>query len=148
MNPNLPAPSPPEAGSSSPTAPGAVQKDLFLASAPSKVTLTVKGLIPGKKNCKMIVTKGPHGRPLSRPMLITKPDYQKRIEEIVESFVSQLRSACQTASGGTLTGSSLRSWTAFSLPADDSFLNIPVLIISGELCEPGEEGAEISIVRL
>jgi len=51
-------------------------------------------------------------------LLITKPEFQKRMQEITESFVLQLVSAFPTGDGATLTGRSLRSAIASSMPAD------------------------------
>lgn len=135
MNPNC-----------APTSPTAQQMSLLEASPP--VVLTITGLIPGKKNNKMLITKDPRGRPLRKPLLITKPEYQKALEKITESLRCQLLSACQTASGGTLTASSLRSWIALSMPADDAWTHVPQMTIRGELCEPGQEGAVVTIKRL
>jgi hypothetical protein len=123
-----------------------MQTELF--AKPKPLSLDVRGLIPNKKNSKMVITRDPRGRPLARPILITKPEYQKRIEQITESLASQCRCACQIASGGTLTGCSLRSWTLSSLPADDSWTHIPRIRIEAEICEPGHEGAVVTIERL
>jgi hypothetical protein len=120
--------------------------DLF--SKPMAVTLSIQGLIPGKKNSKMLITKDPRGRPLRKPMLITKPDYQRALEKITESLRFQLLSGCQIGTGETLTASSLRSWIALSMPEDDAWTRIPEIHIRAELCEPGHEGATITIERL
>ena len=112
------------------------------------LVLQVRGAIPSFKNQKMLVTKGPHGRPLRRPLLITKPEFQTRMKEIEESFVLQLLSAFQTVEGQTLTGSSLRCAIALSVPEDDCWTQIPDQHILGELCRPGEEGATITVERL
>jgi hypothetical protein len=110
--------------------------------------LEVKGLIPGKKNNKLLVTKDPRGRPLRKPLLITKPEYQAALEKITEYLRSQCLCACQTECGGTLTASSLLCWTLSHLPADDCWTHVPIMEIRGELCRPGEEGATILIERL
>jgi hypothetical protein len=100
------------------------------------------------KNNKMIITKGPGGRPLERPILITKPEYQEKIQDIIECFVLQLISAFQTDSGEILTGCSLLSAIASCTPADDSWSHIPEIHLQAELCEPGQEGVEIRIERI
>lgn len=112
------------------------------------VTLTAAGIIPSMKNNKMLITRNPRGKPLDRPLLITKPEYQKRMAEITESFVLQLLSAFQTESGETLTGCSLRSAIASFMPADDAWTHIPEIHLKAELCEPGQEGAVLVIERL
>lgn len=127
------------------------QVDLFpnpMAVSTHPVRLELKGSIPSFKNNKILITKGPKGRPLDRPLLITKPEYQKRMAEIVESFVCQLLSAFQTADGKTLTGCSLRSAIALSTPGDDAWTWVPEITIKGVLCAPGQEGASILIERL
>jgi hypothetical protein len=123
-----------------------MQPELF--SKPTPLTLEIIGLIPSFKNHKMIITKGPGGRPLPRPLLITKPEYQERMKQITESFVLQLLSAFRTDSGETLTGCSLRSAIALCMPADDCWTQIPEIHLKAELCEPGEVGATILIERL
>lgn len=111
--------------------------------------LQIKGLvIPSFKNNKILITKSPQGRPLDRPLLITNPEYQKIMQQMVESFVSQLRCAFQTEGGETLTGASLRSAIASSMPEDDCWTQVPDQRIRGELCRPGDEGATILIERL
>jgi hypothetical protein len=128
-----------------------LQWDMFsvpMASIAKPLALEVRGTIPSFKNSKMLITKDPRGRPLRRALLITKPEFQKRMSEIVDSFVSQLLSAFQTAEGQTLTGSSLRCAIALSVPADDCWTMVPEISIQGELCQPGQEGASITIERL
>lgn len=119
-----------------------------MAPITNPLVLEIRGLVPGKKNNKMLVTKDPRGRPLRKPLLITKPEYQEALERITESLRSQLLSACQTASGETLTASSVQSWIASSLPADDAWTHIPKITVQAELCAPGQEGASITVRRL
>lgn len=127
------------------------QPDMFsvpMAPITKPLVLEVKGNIPSFKNSKMLVTCGPNGRPLKRPLLITKPEYQRRMNEIEESFVLQLLSAFRTEEGQTLTGSSLRCAIALSVPEDDCWTQISQITIRGELCEPGQEGASVTLERL
>jgi hypothetical protein len=122
-----------------------MQETLF----PNKpLTLTVQGIVPSFKNNKVLIAKGPNGKPLPRPLLITKPEYQKKMKAITESFVAQLLCAFRTDSGETLTGCSLRSAIASALPADDAWTHIPEIHIRAELCEPGQEGAVIVLTRI
>jgi hypothetical protein len=116
---------------------------------PSKLTLELRGLvIPSFKNNKILIAKSPQGKPLDRPLLITKPEFQKIMARMVASIESQLRCAFRTEDGATLTGVSLRSAIALSMPEDDCWTQVPEISIRGELCEPGQEGATITIERL
>lgn len=127
------------------------QKDLFAsptAATPSRLVLEVKGIVVSFKNSKILIAKGRNGRPLPRPLLITKPELQKRMEEITESFVSQLLSAFPTGDGATLTGHSLRSAIASCTPADDCWTCLPEIHLKAELCAPGQEGATVILERL
>lgn len=96
----------------------------------------------------MLITKDPRGRPLKNPLLITRPDLQKRMAKLTEDLKSQLESAYQTAIDGISTGCSLVSWIASHVPADDCWELVPEIQITAELCEPGKEGAEITITPL
>lgn len=115
-----------------------------------KVTIVLSGLgpIPSFKNNKMMITKGPSGKPLERPLLITKPEFQQAMKKITDAIVSQCLSAFQIADVRICQESSIRSSIAWSLPADDCWEKIPEIIIRGELCEVGQEGATILIERL
>lgn len=126
------------------------QKDFFSnQTARTAVKLVLKGItIPSFKNNKMVIAKSPSGKPLDRPLLITKPEFQKVMEQIMASFESQLLSAFQTADGQTLAASSTRSLIALSVPDDDCWSRIPEIHVRAEYCQPGEEGAEILIERL
>ena len=110
--------------------------------------VTKRVTIPSFKNAKMVITKSPYGQLLKRPLVITKPEYQTVMQMMVDSFVSQLRSVFQTTTGQTLAGSSIRSWIALSMPLDDCWEKIPEIKIKCELCEPGNEGATITVERL
>lgn len=124
------------------------QAELFSQPMQKPLVLRIQGIIPGKKNNKMLVTKDFRGRPLRKPMLITKPEYQKALEKITESLRCQSLSAYQIESGATSMASSLRSWILSRLPADDSWTHVCHLTIRAELCQPGEEGATVTIRRL
>lgn len=124
-----------------------MQNELF--AKPKPLVLEIKGqVIPSFKNSKMMITKTPQGVPLKEPILITDPDLQKRMKRITASFVSQLLSAFRTDTGETLTGCSLRSAIAYSMPDDDCWTRIPEIRIRAELCAPGNEGATILLERL
>jgi hypothetical protein len=111
--------------------------------------LEIKGMIvPSFKNSKQLIARGKGGRPLPRPLLITNPRYQKIMAAMVDSFHSQLLSAFQTTGGVTLTGASLRSAIASSVPADDAWRMLRPIHIDAELCKPGEEGVTLTLQRL
>lgn len=127
------------------------QPDLFASPTvplPSRVVLEVRGIVVSFKNSKILIAKGRNGRPLPRPLLITKPELQKRMQEITESFVLQLLSAFQTSDGATLTGRSLRFAIASCTPADDCWTCLPEIHLKAELCAPGQEGATIVLERI
>ena len=116
---------------------------------PPPIKLEIRGLtIPSFKNNKLIITKTPQGKPLNRALIITKPEFQKVMRTMEADFERQLLSDFRATEGQTSAGSSIRSWIASSIPADDCWANIPEIIIKGELCEPGNEGASILIERI
>ena len=109
------------------------------------LTLRIQGCgnIVSFKNSKMICA--PKGR---RPMLITDPKKQRRMDSCIRSIVSQLNSLYQTAAEGTETGCSLHSWIASSMPLDDSRQWIPEMSLTFREVPDGEEGAIITIQKL
>jgi hypothetical protein len=110
--------------------------------------LEIRGLtVPSFKNNKILVSKGRNGQPLPRPLLITKPEFQKLMRKIEDSFVSQLISAFQTAGGETSTGHSLQSWIASIMPHDDCWTAVPEITVRGQLCQSGSEGATVTIEK-
>lgn len=124
------------------------QATLFNEPTLCPLRLEVRGIVPSFKNNKMLIVKDPRGRPLRRPLLITKPEFQKAMEQITRDFVSQLLSASQIAGGGTVTAHGKRLLIASCVPADDCWTQIPDVRIKAELCEAGHEGATILIERL
>src|SRR5438445_259170 len=76
--------------------------------------------VPSKKNNKTWLTKLPNGKPLNRPLLITKPEYQQWTEKAIARLESILLSACQTADGGIQQVQSKLYAILSQLPADDS----------------------------
>lgn len=114
------------------------------------LTLEIKGLGPvvSFKNSKVLIAKGKGGRPLPRPMLVTKAEYKRQMQKIVESFVSQLLCASQTMPSGTGTARWRRSLIVLSLPADDSLNDVPEIHLNVEYVDKGEEGALIQIQRI
>lgn len=114
------------------------------------LTLEIKGVGPvvSFKNSKVLITKGRGGRPLPKPLLVTKAEYKHQMRKIVESFASQLLCACQTANGGMGTARLRRSLIALLLPADDSLNDIPEIHLKVERVDEGQEGALIEIQRI
>jgi len=110
-----------------------------------KIELNVVGLgnIPGKKNSKKIIRK--LGTQI--PMIITDPKIQRTCRRIEALFVSQLTSAIQTAGGGTSPTQQKQS-LMHSLPQDDNWSEIPLVILSGSLCVKGEEGCTVTIEQI
>lgn len=104
--------------------------------------------IPSKKNNKMLITKDPRGRPLKKPMLITKPEYLEWTEKAIASLESQLLSKCLTTGEGIQQALSKLSAILSSLPVDDSVNDLPNGSWSVQFVKPGEEGATIKIERL
>jgi len=103
--------------------------------------------IPSIKNCKMWITTV-RGRPLKRPMLISKPEYQEWREKAVAALESQLLSACLITGEGTQQALSRLSVICSQLPADDSVSDLPQGSWTVELVSPGNEGAIITLERL
>lgn len=121
------------------------------ASSNETLILEIRGLGPvvSFKNSKVLLVKNPKtGEPLKRPMLVTKGEYKKQMQKIVDAFVSQLLCASQTINGGTGTALLRRSLTALLLPADDSLSDIPEFHVYTEYVEEGQEGALIEIQRI
>lgn len=137
-----------------------LQKDLFLAqqdgpSLPNvAIRLEVKGLghIPSSKNSKMILGLRPvPGKPklwMGTPFIGTKTEYKKVMEEMVQSFLSQLISVSQTSLAGIQTTPLTPSSIASLLPENDSWLWIRNHRVSCQKVARGEEGATITIVRI
>ena len=107
-----------------------------------KIELRVVGLgnVPGKKNSKQIIPAR-NGRP---PLLITDPKIKKFCDQLTVSFVSQFVSNSAIENAATSTDARLQS-LIHSLPHDDCWEVIPVLLSTGELCKKGEEGCFITI---
>jgi hypothetical protein len=122
-----------------------MQTRLFDEKKPEPITLTFKGLVPNFKNSKMIITKSPKGKLLDRPLIITKPEYQKVMAAMIDSFAAQLLSVFQTRGGGTLTAQQRRSLIALSMPSDDCWTQMPDTRVTAQLCEPGQEGVSITV---
>lgn len=80
-------------------------------------------------------------------MLITKPEFQQVIEKIVALFKWKLRCASLT-NGGATSPTALRQFLTRSLPHDDNWKEIPIVILRAEKCKPGDEGATVEIKPL
>lgn len=107
------------------------------------VILEVIGNVPGKKNSKVMIPRKGN----QRPLLITKPSIRKYEKALVESFRLQLIFAIQTNAAGT-SPTQQRQLLMRSLPQDDCWTQIPVVTLSGKLCNPGDEGATVTIQEI
>ena len=108
------------------------------------ITLQIKGMgpVPSFKNSKEIAI-----RPEGKRFLMTEKRVKAWMNQAIASFKSQLLCGSVTTAPTTLTAAQLRSLIA-SLPADDNWKLIPVLAVTSSRCEPGEEGAIITITPL
>ncbi len=80
-------------------------------------------------------------------LFLTSKKNAQWMKACTASFVSQCISKCQTA-GGAISTEDLRRFLTASLPLDDNWLNVPILIVTSEEVEPGEEGATVEIAPL
>ena len=85
---------------------------------------------------------------LTRGRLITNPVKQKAMDSYILAIESELLSAFRTTDAETQMAHSLASWTALSVPEDDSVQFIPEIHIHVECVPKGEEGADILIEPL
>ena len=110
-------------------------------------SITGLGHIQSFKNKKRVATNKGTGK----SFLMTRRDVKYRMEQIIRSIESQLRSECQTTGSATLMAQP-RQYSIASLlrlhGLDDSWQWIPELHITVEKVEPGQEGAEITITKL
>ena len=164
MQPTSSTPCVPKAGSPVQTA-GVLQQPEMFPPAPPLI-LEIKGIplpvskdrktpllvpnchIPSIKNCKMWITKTPQGRPLKRPLLISKPAYQEWREKAIRALESDLLSRCRITGEETHKALSRLCAILSQLPADDSVNDLPQGSWTVELVPPGQEGAVIEITRL
>lgn len=108
------------------------------------IVLQIKGPIPAFKNNKRAITDSRTGKNRT----LTRVDVKARMEEIIESFVSQLYSKSRTIAAEMGTECKPLSLIASSMPADDCLSVIPKGSFEVEYVAPGEEGAEIIIEQI
>lgn len=113
----------------------------------SRLVLEVKGIVPSFKTQKTAYgwRDKKTGKIFARPA--TLPEHKEWMQKTVRDFASQLFSAFQITGPVTLTAATLRSLIA-SLPYDDNWRYLPETHLRSELCEPGSEGATITIEKL
>jgi hypothetical protein len=116
-----------------------------LPSESIRLTIRNLGHVPAFKNSKII--RRPWGKN-GKPIIATKDEYKKWMEQVILSIASQLSSAYRINGGETATALSLPSWIASSLPLDDSRQWIPCMAVNALDVPPGEEGADILITRM
>lgn len=85
------------------------------------------------------------GKVYARP--VTSRKHRKWMQRCIAVLRSELLYGSVTGEGVIQTAARARSLIA-SLPHDDCWTVIPILTITSELCEPGAEGATITIIKL
>jgi len=104
---------------------------------------------PSKKNNKLLVTKGPNGRPLRKPFLRTKPEYLEWTEKALQHLESTLLSACQTGADATQQVRLKLCATLSLLFEDDSVNDLTAGSWKVEFVDKPElAGAVVTITRL
>jgi hypothetical protein len=116
----------------------------LLMNSVEKIVLQVSGNVPSFKNKKRAILD----RNTGKMRTMTEAKTQKRMEEIIQSFVFQLCCATQTTFVGISTEEQARFLIASLLPEDDSWQWIPELHISCAKVKRGEEGGEMIIEKL
>lgn len=113
-------------------------------AGPARLVLEIRGLgpVPSLKNSKRTVIQA-SGK--TKPITSTK--VKKWMQTAVAHIVSQCLSDTPIIVAGTQTEHLQASWTAL-LPRDDCWTVIPELVVTSQLCAPGEEGATITIERI
>lgn len=104
--------------------------------------------VPSMKNSKMWMTKLANGKPLKRPLLISKPEYQVWRERAVQALESQCLSMCLITGEETQQALTRLSSICSLLFEDDSVSDLPQGTWSVHLVPPGKEGAVLLIERL
>lgn len=103
------------------------------------ITLRFTGQhIPSFKNSKL----------LTRGKLITKPEYQKVMKDIIRAFESGLRSAILTGDSATLTEDALRRWTVSVAQLkhfDDNRFWVSEITVDCMDVPKGEEGCDLTL---
>ena len=138
--------------------------DLMPKTAPIVIQITGRGPIPSFKNRKRTfawIDKASRITEFFRSFwwirkdsikIMARPITEEREREWMESAIlsieSQLRCALAITADTTRTAAALRSLIASRAPLDDSWTWCPEVTIKSELCEVGQEGATIEIVRL
>jgi len=113
-----------------------------------QITLIVQGHgnVPSFKTGKRgVFDKTASGKVFARP--VTKSTHKKWMKSVILSFASQLRYDSVMTENGMATAVPLQSLIAL-LPHDDCWQAIPILAITSQKCQPGAEGATITIERL
>lgn len=111
------------------------------SSTPIVIEITGLGHVPSFKNSKQLFIRN------GKPRMATKPAYKKWMARCIRLIEFTLLSRFRIAAGAMLTGDSLPSWTASSVPFDDSVDWIPEILVTVERVPKGEEGATITIER-
>jgi len=100
------------------------------------VTLQFRGThLPSFKNSKL----------LTRGKIITKPEYQKVMKEIIRAFASGLRSAIQTTGDAIPMEHSVLCLIAWLKQFDDSRQWINSITVDCIEVEKGQEGCDLNL---
>jgi hypothetical protein len=110
---------------------------------PIILSLRQLGHVPSFKNQKRAILDRASGK--MRTM--TKKETAAWMKTATAHLVFQLLSGYATGAGGTVTAHSLRCLIA-SLPRDDAWQFIPQITITAIKVPKGEEGADITIIKL
>lgn len=106
------------------------------------------GNIVSFKNSKEIVTPKYKDGTKGRPMLITSPKKQRRMNSYIHAIESMLHSVFRISASGMATGCSRPSWIRSCVPLDDARKWVPEMSVRFVEVPAGDEGADITITRL
>jgi hypothetical protein len=115
------------------------------SGTPLSIPILGLGHIVSFKNTKSIA----FNRRTKRPFIMTNPRKKKAMESYIRAIEHAISSAYRIATAGMETAPSLQSWTASSLPLDDSLDWIPQSDgYRTERVRQGEEGIVVILEQL
>jgi hypothetical protein len=115
------------------------------SATPLSIPILGLGHIVSFKNTKSIA----FNKRTRRPFIMTNPRKKKAMDSYTRAIERAISSAYQMAVAGMETAPSLQSWTASSLPLDDSLEWIPQSDgYRTERVKAGEEGIIIVLERI
>jgi hypothetical protein len=145
---------------------GCVEQDLFsnqMASGAKPIVIEVRGItVKYKREGKERILKGVPSfktgkcaiawwdpvkkKAMGRPM--TLPEHRKWMDLAILRIESTLRCTLAITAEKIRTVARPHLWIASLVPLDDSWSWVRELRVKSQLCEPGQEGATITITRL